>query len=244
MNHPVKKLSMPDMIYLVSTKKEDITLSKLKEFFAFSKDGPPRYNPSDTFILKANALYNDSEIKTTAGRYIFNKVILDDNVGSLIGYMNDTFDGDRVGDLDGQLSQLLLKDKITTKEFSDYIDKIQWIGFAISGFINSSLTTEMIIAPDKVKQRKEELLMKYEKELDEGSLDAISKIEKELLKLSKEELKGLADLDIYDSGSRGSFGNNYKLQDIIRGGNKNFANPSEVRISKSNLEDGIDPDEL
>src|SRR5699024_10365039 len=46
------------------------------------------------------------------------------------------------------------------------------------------------------------------------------------------------------SGSRGSFGNNYKLTAIIRGANKNFANPSEVRISKSNLEDGIHPDEL
>ena len=62
--------------------------------------------------------------------------------------------------------------------------------------------------------------------------------------MSKEELKELADMDIYESGSRGSFGNNFKLTAIIRGAVKNYADPSEIMISRSNLEDGTDPNEL
>ena len=171
-------------------------------------------------------------------------MILDSKLGNLLGYINETINGGSLGSIEDKLSQYLLKDIITVSEFTTFVDKVQWLGFSTASFINTSMTTNLVIAPEKVKQRREELLMKYEKELEEGSLEAISKIEDELLTMSRKELEGLADMDIYDSGSRGSFGNNYKLTAIIRGANKNFANPSEIRISKSNLEEGIDPKEL
>ncbi|BDE75639.1 DNA-directed RNA polymerase subunit beta' [Staphylococcus phage vB_SauM-UFV_DC4] len=246
MNYENKTLNEKEVSTLLSVGKDDITLDKLKELFAFRQNTEPMYNPTDKFTLKKDLVYNKKDEKTTVGRYIFNKFILDNKIGPIIGYMNRDMGGSGVGKLQSDLSNLLLNDIITTQEMSNYIDKLQWLGFSIASFINSSLTTTMMTATEKVKQKKEELLVKYEKALNTPGeeLNAISVIEKELINLSKEELKGLADLDIYDSGSRGSFGNNYKLTALIRGANKNFADPSKIRIAKSSLAEGIDPNEL
>ncbi|WPH64295.1 viral RNA polymerase beta-prime subunit [Staphylococcus phage vB_StaM_PB50] len=246
MTYDKKDLSEKEISTLLSIKKEDITLDKLKELFAFRQNTQPMFNPSDRFKLKKDLVYNSKDERTTVGRYIFNKFILDNKIGPIIGYMNKDMGGSGVGNLQSELSSLLLNDVITTKDMNMYIDKLQWLGFSIAGFINSSLTTTMMVAPDKVKQKKEELLEKYGKALNTPGeeLNAISAIEEELIKLSKEELEGLADLDIYDSKSRGSFENNFKLTALIRGANKNFADPSKIRIAKSSLADGIDPEEL
>lgn len=241
-----RTISQDEISTLLSIGQDDITLDKLKELFAFREGSEPLFNPNDRFRLKANLVYNDKDERTTVGRYIINKFILDDKIGPLIKYMNYPMDGGAVGDFNGKLSNFLLNDVITTDEMNKYIDKLQWLGFSIASFINSSLTTTMMQAPTKVEQKKAELLEKYEKALETPGeeLNAIGVIEKELIKLSKEELEGLADLDIYNSGSRGSFNNNFKLTALIRGANKNFADPSKIRIAKSSLSDGIDPEEL
>ena len=243
---PPYQLNAEEVKYLINIKSEDYTMEKLKELLAFTKNRKPKYNTNSTFILKKGLCYNDKDIKTNVGRYIVNKFLLDDTIGNIVGYINKPFNGGTIGDFQGKLSDLLLNDKITNKDIDRYIDKLQWLGFGISSFVSTSLTTDMMVAPEKVKRKKEELLAKYEKQLEtSGSeLEAISIIEAELIKLSKEELEGIADLDIYESGSRGSFENNFKLTALIRGANKNFANPSEIRIAKSSLADGIDPKEL
>ena len=69
---------------------------------------------------------------------------------------------------------------------------------------------------EKVIKLRDELFKKYSKEISEGDLATVGKIEKELLELAKKELKGNPGMDIYDSGSRGSFSNNYKNTAIMR----------------------------
>jgi|SRR5699024_8059441 len=168
-----RKLSTDDVGKLLSYKSEDIDLKTLKVLFAYSRDSKPLYDPSDTFRLPKSVLYNSEEENTTVGRYIFNLVLLDDKLGNLIGYQNKVFGDDGLGDLNSELSNLLILDKINTKDMSKYIDKLQWLGFSISSFINASMTTDLVQAPDKVRLKREELLEKYSDKLDEG--------EKELL---------------------------------------------------------------
>lgn len=246
LTYEARQITNDEISYLLGISVEDITLDKIKELFAYRKNTNPKFDPKDTFKLKKDIVYNDKDINTTVGRYIFNKFILDDKIGPIIGYMNKSMNGGALGGLQSKLAELLLNDVITAEDMNKYIDKLQWLGFSISSFMNSSLTTNMMVASDNIKNKKEELLEKFSKELEtKGSeLKAIEAIESELIKLSKKELEGLADLDIYDSGSRGSFGNNFKLTALIRGANKNFADPSEIRIAKSSLADGIDPKEL
>lgn len=234
-----------ELKYILSIKEDDVTLDLLRDLFANRKDSNAKYNPNDFFKLPINTLYNKSSITTTMGRYITNTLILTEKLGPLLNYINKPFNEGTVKKIEGKLADYLLDDIITVEDFSTYIDKIQWLGFSITDFINPPLTTDLLTAPKNVKDKKKELLSdpKLQKELDEGSLVAISELENELLDMSKKELSDLPDMDIYESGSRGSFGNNYKMTAISRGPIKSMADPSKVNISTASLEEGTPSDE-
>ncbi|QXN67831.1 hypothetical protein FPHOBKDP_00077 [Listeria phage LPJP1] len=239
-----KKISDARKIEILNLSENDITMEKLQELFAYTKNEDAKFDPSDYFELESNIHFNKDKITTTVGRYIFNLLIIDAKLGRYIGYINHPMDGGAISKLDKQLSTLLLEDKITVADFSNYIDKMQWLGFGITKFIATSLSTTLMMTPPQVKSRKEELIVKHKKAIDSGDIVTVSKIEKELLTLSHDILKDASDMDIYDSGSRGSFNNNFKQTAVARGVTKSYADPNDVRVSMASLDDGIPPDEL
>ncbi|ALN97982.1 putative DNA-directed RNA-polymerase beta-subunit [Bacillus phage vB_BpuM-BpSp] len=230
--------------FLFSLKEKDIDLKMLEKLFADKKNTKAMFKPNDFFNLPKGKLYNKMSIKTTVGRYIFNRFILSDALLKHTGYINTPMDGGGINKLENELSEYLLEDKVTVKEFSDYIDKMQWLGFISSKFINSSLTYDLLEPPKETKELKKDLIQKYKKEIDSGDLITINKIEKELIADAKKRIKDIPDLQIYDSGGRGSFGNNYKNSSLLRGAIKNLADPSKVFISTKSLMEGIPGDEL
>lgn len=239
-----KKISDLDKNYLLSLKMEDITLDLLINLFAFTANKNPKFDPSDFFQLYNGTFYNSENINTTVGRFIFNKLIMTPLLGKHIGYINVPMNGKGIGSLDDKMSTLLLDDVISPMDFTEYIDKIQWIGFATSKFLNSSLTTDLVVTTDKVRKAKEELLIKYKDKIEAKDINTISMIENTLLDMAKEELKDLPDMEIYDSGGRGNFGNNYKQTSIARGVVKPVSNPDDLYVSMSSLSDGIPPEDL
>lgn len=239
-----RDLSSSDVVELLSLNEEDITLSLLKDYFAYRKNNEPKFNVNDRFTLEANILGNKERVRTTVGKYIFNLFILKPKLINYIGYYNKVLNKKNIGGLDGKVSSLFLEDKISSEDIMMYIDKMQWLSYGISSFLNSSLTHEMLLLPDSVKQRKEELISKHKKAIDDGDIFTATKIEKELIEMSKEIMKNLPDYEIYESGARGSFGNNFKNTSIMRGPIKNLANPDSVKISTHSLDEGIPPEEL
>lgn len=222
---------------------DQITLDYIRELLAYDDSNRAKYNPTDSFRLPAKRLYNEKTITTTVGRWLMNLLLLDEKLGPLLGYINEPLNGGRLGKLDNQMSDLLLDDKVTTEDFSRYVDKLSWLGFAIADFINPPLTADLMMAPEKVRKRKEELLKANKEALEKGDIKTVSDIEKELLAMAKEELKDIPDMDIYDSGSRGSYNNNYKMTAISRGPVKSVSDPSKTYVSTTSLEDGIKSDE-
>src|SRR5699024_6290834 len=77
----------------------------------------------------------------------------------------------------------------------------------------------------------------------QGDLELYTSIENELLDIAKKDLKDLPDMAIYDSGSRGSWGNNYKMTAVSRGPVKALSDPTKVNISTRSLDEGIPPEE-
>jgi ABC-type Zn2+ transport system substrate-binding protein/surface adhesin len=118
--------------------------------------------------------------------------------------------------LEDKIANLLLEDKIDHETYITFINKYQWLGFAINQFIASTLTSDMLQTPPKIKKEKEELLKKYREELDNGDIEAIDKIEKKLMADAKKEIEDIPDYEIYESGCRGSYENNYKNSSLIR----------------------------
>jgi hypothetical protein len=230
--------------FLFSLKEEDVTLSLLEKMFAYKKNTPAMFKPDDFFILPKGKFHNEKSETTTVGRFIFNLFMLSPKIITLVGYQNVPFDDGNLGGLENKLSEYLIEDKLTVQEFSDYIDKLQWLGFITAKFLNASLTYSLLALPKETSDLKKELIQKYKKAIADGDLVAINKIEKQLIDDAKSRVKDVPDYQIYASGARGSFGNNYKNTSLMRGAIKNLANPDQVHISTSSLMDGIPPEEI
>jgi len=237
-------LSKDEVIELLSIKQDDITMSLLHDLFAYRKNTNPRFAPNDFFYLEKGVLGNSERIKTTTGKYIFNLLVLYPNIIKHTGYFNRALDKGGIGKIQSDLGSLVLQSVLPTEEQAIFIDKMQWLAFGIAKFINASLTHEMLIAPEEVTKRKEELVEKHKEALEKGDLNTVNKIEKELIGLAKGIMQDVPDYQIYASGARGSFGNNYKNTSIMRGAIKNLADPSKVKVSTTSLDEGIPPEEL
>lgn len=236
----------PKIDLLLSIKHDEMDAEAIKQLLAFKNGGDAIFDPTDKFILPKNKLYNKEDIETTVGRYIFNMVTLTERTGPHVGYINFPVNGSGMGKIEGKMSDLLMNDIISVDDYSDWIDRLQWLGFSISDYINPPLTTDLLTLPDKVKKEKDWILSKEEnvKRLkQDGDIILAGEIEKHLLDMSKEELKDLPDMDIYDSGSRGSFSNNYKMTAVSRGVVASVSNPDQFSISMASLDEGIPPEE-
>lgn len=211
-----RAISQEEIDYLITLPYENITLTLLKELFANKKDKPAKFLPNDFFTLPAKKFHNDKAERTTVGRYIFNLFVLSPKLITLVGYQNTTMGKGGIGDLEDELSKLLLNDKIASEDMFSYYDKTQWLGFSMAKFLNASLTYDLLVPTKGIEEKKAELIERYKKAIETGDVIAISKMEKELIDFAKKEVENVPDMQIYNSGGRGSFGNNYKNTTLMR----------------------------
>ena len=237
-----RSLGEEEVKELLALTSDSITGKLLEEYFAYTKSRKPKYCPQDYFVLPAGKLYNKSAESTTLGRYIFNLLILTETLGPIIGYQNKAF-GKNINGFVSSIVKLFTEDKITSQEMNEFLDKINWIGFYLGKFMNASLSAEFVMTNPKISKRKEELLKQNDTAIKNGDSVVTAKIEEELLGIAKEEFKDSPEMQIYNSGCRGSFGNNYKCTSIMRGIVKDFVT-GETYVSTSNLDEGIKPEEF
>ena len=193
--------------------------------------------------IVGNGEDNTTSISTTVGRMIFN-IYLD--MSDVFGYMNKTMDKGNIKGMNSVLTSRLLERTIDISRAFEFIDKMDWLGYSVNRIITSSLTYNLLQPLPEVEKRKEELFEKYAKEIENKDMAVVSKIEGELLDLAKKLIKdkGIPDFDIYESGARGSFENNYKNTTIMRGIIKDPSDIENFFVSKSSLMDGIPKDEF
>jgi len=225
---------------LMRIKPDDISSSFLKKCFANTLKTKAKYKPNTHFSLPKGKYYNESTIDTTIGRFIFNKFLFEANgLIEIIGYQNIILSSDGLGDLEGKLSSLLMDDKITVKQFSDFLNRIFWLGFNSAPYLNPSLDYDILMPKKKVEDRKKQLLKDNKEALDRNDPIVTTQITNELTALAKEELKDSDAYRIYKSGAKGSFGNNYKNNTIMRGSIRSLADPTVFHTAPDSLVGGI-----
>lgn len=237
-----RSLGEEEIKEILALKPDDINGPMLEEWFAFTKSKKPKYCPQDYFVLPAGKLYNKTAEATNVGRYIVNLLILTPAIGELIGYQNSAF-GKSTNKLISKIINYFSNNKLPSEEVKDFMDKLNWISFYIGKFINASITAEFVMTNPKISKRKNELLKEHDTAIKNGDTVVTAKIEDELLGIAKEEFKDSPAMQIYDSGCRGSFDNNYKCTSVMRGAVKDFVT-GETYISTTNLDEGIKPDEF
>ena len=238
--------------YLLSLKPEDISYEIITDLFANktekAEDGTfklikSKINPYDTFTLKKNEYINKSDIETTAGRFIYNKLVVERLIAAFGDYQNITLNKGNIKKVDDIMASALLNDKITPDDFIMYIDLHQWIGMTFISVLCPSFTPTIISPNPKVIALRDKLFKEHEKEIQDGDAITVAKIEQECIELAKKELEGDPGMLLYGSGARGSFGNNYKNISISRG---SILNPTTGKweIMKNNFMEGINKEDI
>lgn len=210
--------------WLLSLKHEDITRNLLEENFAYHYDRKtqkmisPKYRWDDEFSLKKGEYFNKEDVpKTNAGLFIFNKHIVEGLLEDVLGYWNETIT-DKVlsKKIEKTICTALYEDKITADQFAEYENRLQWM-LAIHSMVSCSLTPGTITPNSKVVALRDKRVKENKEALDNGDAVTALKIEKELLDVAKKELKNDPGMDLYNSGARCSFNNNYKSIAVMKG---------------------------
>lgn len=213
---------------ILSLKKDDITYRFLMNIFGGFKDQTLAH-PYDRLEVPIGKFtyYTDKEKKksksnknkfiTTLGLWIFNIYLRDFNFSRFFnGYFQQTIDKDVYGDIEQTLSYALIEDQITTIDFKNYENTINWL-MPFETVISPNHTEKMITMTAVLDKKKNELLKKYKDKLDKGDVATVELIEKELLNYAKEYLGDDPSADTLDSGALGDWKNNFKNMYIMKG---------------------------
>lgn len=228
---------------------KEFTKSLLEGLFASSYDRqtrsmkPAAFNATDHIKLSSSEYqYVKDTIETTLGLLFMNRFILEyTGIIQFTGYWNIPLDKKGLSKLDVLINDLVLTNKIDTKILGKYTDRRDQLGFQSASFLSSTISPSLVRPMNNVKQRKLELLEEYKDDLHSDDptkqLLASNKIEKELMGMVRQNLKGDYGYDLYASGD-GNLDNNYKTINVMRGAVFNNLT-GKFDIVDSSLMDGI-----
>lgn len=243
-----KKVDKEDTEKLLKINPTNIDLALLTYLFADTanivngkknKIVPSKYNTWDIIHIPSNYFYlTHPAMDITLGRFIFNKFVLQgSNVISITKIKNVLINKSALSKLDDDVSHMLLENKITRDQFNKYTDLRDTLGFWLNSMLAHTISEKMLKPLPEIEKRKAELIKKYEKEINAGNLDVMTKIADELTAYAKELLKDDPGMNLYLSGDL-DFGNNYRNNNIIKGAVKNEIT-GEYDFVDTSFADGI-----
>lgn len=234
--------------YILGIKESDITSSFIYDLFG-EFNGVSKCNPYDLIEIPAG-LYgpegkkNKNKFMTTVGIWIFNKWFIEQDLFDLFGYINKIIDGDQLEDMNQILSYALMEDRISVQVLKKYLMKTQ-LAMQFVTVLAPNYSEELLTVSVKIDKKKDALIKKYKKELDEGNTVIAKQIEDELIAYAKDLLKDDPALDSFVSGARSNINNNFKNMFIWKGATRdpNPDSKQEFRIATSNYMEGIKREE-
>lgn len=240
-----KELSVAQQKYLLEKDPSSYTFSELVDLFGVRQNKStseilqPKFYPGDIITIPKKYWNNATEIKTTVGRFILYQIIfVQSGVDSIVPFVNQAANNKNYEKYEAKIARALTNGSLSAEKMSRYIDIRDWFGLQLHAVICTSFTPGILFLPKSIQDLKKKLVREHEEELKAGDPKAGEAIEKELIASAKEMLKGDPGLDLYDSGARGSFNNNYKNINLVRGPVFNEATKKFDFISNS-LTDGL-----
>ena len=233
-----------DIKYLLSLNsykacKQSVMMECFGEF-----EGKRRFNPYDLVTIPPGSfgpegMKNKNSFVTTVGLWIFNKAFIEDDLVKVTGYVNEPITKKKLFGINQEMSYAVLEDDISLDAMKSFLLKTQKFQ-PYCNILSPSITVNMMTVSDRIKNKKEELLNKYKKELDDRDPLTSQNIEDELLDLCENDLKDDPSMDMINSGAAQSWGNNFKNMFVMRGAVKE-ADPVEggYKILLSSFMDGM-----
>ena len=233
---------------LLHMKPDDFSVSKITELFGYhaTRDGniqPPIIHQNDIVHLKANEYINKKEITTNAGRILLNKIIIEGKIDKILpdGFYNETMTAKAFGKLTKIISDALIAKKISPIECSSFLKAFEFYGLKACPIFSPSFTEGVLKPKKEVIDEKKKILKN--KNPEEMNVDEIIDMEDHLVSIAAKANKNDPGMTLYDSGSRGSFDNDYKNISVMIG---SMMNPEtgKYEMMTSNYMDGISKQDI
>lgn len=236
-----------DIQYLLNlSEKEMLSTSFIMDIFG-EFNGKNRFQPYDTVEIPANSYgpntkRNKTKFITTVGLWVFNKCFIEKELFDLFKYINEPITKKKFGKLNDAMSYAILEDTLDLEVLKRFMMKCQKYQPYVH-ILAPNHTLLMLLVTEKITRRKKELLKKHEKAIAANDEKVVSDIEKELLDYAKELMKDDPSMDMYNSGAKCSFENNFKNLFVMRGAVKDPDPNKGYNIITSNFMEGISKDE-
>lgn len=200
-----------------------------------------RFNPYDTITIPkgyyGQTKKNKNAFVTTVGLWIFNKSFIEP-FADIIGYINEPVTADKYDDINQNLSYARLENKISLEDLKSFIIQSQILMSCCSA-IAPSHTELMFDMSNDINKKKKELEKKYAEGLAAKDLNTAKKMEDELIDYAKDILKDDPAVDMFNSGARSTWGNNFKNMYVCRG--PIHLTDGSYDVVTSSYMDGLDP---
>ena len=213
---------------ILEKNPNEITKSFIESLFASYHDKTTNefkespFKSTDRFVLTHDKYkYVQDKVSTTLGMLIFNRYCLErTGIIDHLGYWNTTIDSKGMKKINTVVNNLCLENKIDTKVLGEFIDSRDRLGFWCAAFLSVAISPSLLRPMEDVNKRKKELFDEYRDKIQNGTaveqVMIANKIEKELMGMVRENLKGDYGYDLYASGD-GNLDNNYKTINVMRG---------------------------
>ena len=194
------------------------------------------FSMGDQFVLQAGMIKNypsGPDVITDVGKFFLNELLLVMPFGDIFPYLNGVFSPKK---LDNMVAEKILEGKITRPMFNVYMNNGYWFGE--DGSISTACWSEKSLTTDpRIPQRKKELLEQYKDHLDDPVV--LSKIEKELIQMDKDWLKGDSSEPFYAVGGGKVWNEQRKKMYVMFGLNVAFSkNANDFEFVADSLTDG------
>lgn len=207
--------SVPDEVIKNICEKDTLTRDDILELIGNTVNGK-QYSQDAIIILKPEHGYAKGTLKesieTTLGLLIINKFLYEP-IHHLVGYVNELMDKKQYQRMISKLTTLILSNKMTHHELVEWMDRREAFGNTLNTFFTPTPTIHTFIPPKPVMELKKKLIKENEEAIrNKDVITIVNNIEKRLLDESKKFLEDIEDpgLDLYKSGAKSSFDNNYK----------------------------------
>lgn len=216
------KLLIDELLSL--TENDCLTLSKMMNLLGDFGNGE-KCRPYDYFLVPANSYgkektLNKKPFYTTVGLWIFNKAFIEQDLFEIFHYINEPISKKVHSKINDELSYAVMEDRISLDKLKRFEMKVQKFMPLVS-VLSASYTDKMLTITKDISKKKKELLKKYDAEIKNKDPKIMNQIEGELLDYAKDILKDDPSMDMFDSGARASFSNNFKNMFVSKGSIKN-----------------------
>ena len=254
-DNPVGKYLSEEKKYkLLNLKKEDLSIRSITRLFGYSTNSSskdrkktfevrdPEFNLRDKLTLKPNEYINKTEIETTVGKVLFNKLMIEGTELTKIvpnGFYNVEVTASNMKKLSKMVANGCMQGVygIVPTVF-EYLRNYEFWGLCLVTIISPSYSIETIIPNRKIEEKKKELLANARSH----NLNDLTKVEDELVEEAKKVLHGTPGMYLIESGARGSI-NDLKNMFLAIGAVENPIT-GEVDFMKSSYMTGINKEDI